>query len=106
MSLESFNYWNFSVVRNPQFYPGSPNLLVKLFSAMCRGIVLWICSNLIKMGSLELDLSRVPMSADFIDPLYTESSHSANCVLSQASHIESIKPKSSQIKPNRGLRKP
>ena len=42
---------------------------------MRRGIVLQICSKLIKMGSLELGLSRVPMSADFIDPLYSESSH-------------------------------
>ena len=67
---------NFSVVRNPQFYPGSPKLLVKLFSAMCRGIVLKICSILFKIRSLELGLSRVPMSADFIDPLYSESSHS------------------------------
>ena len=44
---------------------------------MVHSQFLSICSNLIKMGSLELGLSRVPMSADFIDPLYTESSHSA-----------------------------
>ena len=35
------------------------------------------------MGSLELGLSRVPMSADFIDPLYSESSHSDAAVLSK-----------------------
>ena len=43
---------------------------------MVHSQFLSICSNLIKMGSLELGLSRVPMSADFIDPLYSESSHS------------------------------
>ena len=66
---EHHQYWNFGAVRKPQFYPRSPNLLVKLFSAICRGIMLQICSNYIKMGSLELGLSTMPKSADFIDPL-------------------------------------
>ena len=47
---------------------------------MVHSQFLSIYSNLIKKGSsLELGLSRVPMSADFIDPQYSESSYSVCC---------------------------
>ena len=50
--------------------------------------MLQICSKLIKMGSLELCLGRVPMSADFIDPHFTETSHSAEIVTETVSETE------------------